>query len=488
MRGLDMDIKNFQNYVISEDIVKALHGLEYDIPTEVQARVIPAALEKKDLIVKARTGSGKTAAYAIPICELIEWLENKPQALILTPTRELAVQVKEDFVNIGRFKRIKASAIYGRHQFSIEKAELKQKTHVVVGTPGRVMDHIKKGTLPLNKINCLVIDEADRMLDMGFIEQVEAIMKELPKERMTMLFSATMSDEVKSISSNYMRDPINIDVSESSIMTADINHFLYFSNEEDKFELLTDVTIIEKPDSCIIFCSTKDRVDMVCDRLEDLGYPCIKIHGGMEQDDRLSAMMRFRRGEYRYLIATDVAARGIDIENISLVINYDIPLDEENYVHRTGRTGRAGQKGKGISFVTPTQTRYLHDIEELIGFKIQEITKPTKEEVSIQKPTFDKQMNSAPQIKKMKSDQLNKDIMKLRFNGGKKKKLRATNFVGVISNLEGVKAEDIGIITIQETLTYIEILNGKGPLVLEAMKNTMVCGKQLKVTKAVDKI
>ncbi len=384
-----MDIKDFHNYTISEDIVKALNGLEYDIPTEVQAKVIPAALEKNDLIVKARTGSGKTAAYAIPICELVEWLENKPQALILTPTRELAVQVKEDFTNIGRFKRIKAAAIYGRHQFSIEKAELKQKTHVVVGTPGRVMDHIEKGTLSLNKISCLVIDEADRMLDMGFIEQVEAIIKELPEERMTMLFSATMSDEVKSIASNYMRDPINIDVSEASIMTADINHFLYIANEEDKFGLLTDVMIIEKPDSCIIFCSTKDRVDMVCDRLNDLGYPCNKMHGGMEQADRLSAMMRFKRGEYRYLIATDVAARGIDIENISLVINYDIPLDEENYVHRTGRTGRAGQKGKAISFVVPIQTRYLLDIEELIGFKIQEITKPAKEEVARLKPAFD---------------------------------------------------------------------------------------------------
>lgn len=482
-----MDNGSFHNYTISKDIVKALNGLEYDIPTEVQAKVIPAALEKNDLIVKAQTGSGKTAAYAIPICELIEWLENKPQALILTPTRELAVQVKEDFTNIGRFKRIKAAALYGGHPFSMEKAELKQKTHVVVGTPGRVMDHIEKGTLPLSKISCFVIDEADRMLDMGFIEQVEAIMKELPEERMTMLFSATMSDEVKSLASNYMRDPVNIDVSETGIVTADINHFLYVTSEEEKFELLTDVTIIEKPDSCIIFCSTKDRVDMVCDRLNDLGYPCNKIHGGMEQADRLSAMKRFKRGEYRYLVATDVAARGIDIENISLVINYDIPLDEENYVHRTGRTGRAGQQGKAISFVAPTQTRYLHDIEELIGFKIQEITKPTKEEVSIQKLSFDKKMNMAPQIKKMKSDQLNKEIMKLRFNGGKKKKLRETNFVGVISNLDGVEAEDIGIITIQDTLTYIEILNGKGPLVLEAMKNTMICGKLLKVTKAVDK-
>ncbi len=483
-----MDIRSFRKFIISEDIVKALNGLEYDIPTEVQDKVIPSALEKNDLIVKARTGSGKTAAYAIPICELIEWLENKPQALILTPTRELAVQVKEDFFNIGRFKRVKAAAIYGRHQFSIEKAELKQKTHVVVGTPGRVMDHIRKGTLTLSKINCLVIDEADRMLDMGFICQVEAIMKELPKERMTMLFSATMPDEVKSISSNYMKNPISIDVSGASIMTADIDHSLYITNEEDKLELLTDVTIIEKPDSCIIFCSTKDLVDIVCDRLYDLGYPCNKIHGGMEQDDRLSAMMRFKRGEYRYLIATDVAARGIDIENISLVINYDLPLDKENYVHRTGRTGRAGQKGKAISFVTPTQTRYLHDIEELIGFKIQEITKPTMEEVSIQKPSFDEKMNTAPHIKRMKNDQLNKDITKLRFSGGKKKKLRATNFVGVISNLEGVKAEDIGIITILDTLTYVEIQNGKGLLVLEAMKNTMISGKLLKVTKVVDKI
>ncbi|WP_313583563.1 DEAD/DEAH box helicase [Lacrimispora sp.] len=483
-----MDVRKFHSYIIGEDIVKALNGMEYDIPTEVQARVIPAALEKNDLIVKAQTGSGKTAAYVIPICEFIEWLENKPQALILTPTRELAVQVKEDFTNIGRFKRIKAAAIYGGHQFSIEKADLKQKTHVVVGTPGRVMDHIKKGTLPLNKINCLVIDEADRMLDMGFIEQVEEIMKELPRERMAMLFSATISDEVKNLSSNYMRDPINIDVSEAGVVTADINHVLYITDEEEKFDLLTDVMMIENPDSCIIFCSTKDRVDMICERLNDLGYPCNKMHGGMDQDDRLSAIKRFKRGEYRYLIATDVAARGIDIENISLVINYDIPLEEENYVHRTGRTGRAGRKGKAILFVVPTQTRYLHDIEDLIGFRIQEKTKPSKEEVANQKSSFDDKINTAPKIKKMKSDQLNKDIMKLRFSGGKKKKLRATNFVGVISNLDGVNAEDIGIITIQDTLTYIEILNGKGPLVLEAMKNTMICGKQLKVTKAVDKI
>lgn len=482
-----MDKRSFNDYKLSEEIANALDGLEYDIPTEVQTRVIPLALEKKDLIVKAQTGSGKTAAYGIPICELIDWMENKPQALILTPTRELAVQVKEDITNIGRFKRIKAAAIYGRHPFAIQKTELKQKTHVVVGTPGRVMDHIEKGTLALSQISYLVIDEADKMLNMGFIDQVVDIIKELPNDRVTMLFSATMPEAVKNLSLNYMKEPINIDINEEGITTAEIDHSLYKAFEGDKFELLTDVTVVENPDSCIIFCRTKDRVDMVCDRLVTMGYPCDKIHGGMEQDDRLAAMKHFKRGDFRYLVATDVAARGIDVENITLVINYDIPMEKESYVHRTGRTGRAGLKGKAITFVAPSEKRYLHDIEELIGFEIPEITKPYKEVVAEHQSAFDDKINAKPQRKKMKSDQLNQNIMKLRFSGGKKKKLRATNFVGVISNIEGVTAEDIGIITLQDTLTFVEILNGKGPLVLEAMKETTICGKQLKVSKATEK-
>lgn len=197
--------ESFKDYQLSNEIVKALDSLEYEKPTAVQSKVIPLALEKKDLVVKSQTGSGKTASYGIPICELVDWKENKPQALILTPTRELAVQVKEDFINIGRFKRIKATAIYGKQPFAIQKTELKQKTHVVVGTPGRVFDHIEKGTLSLDKINYLVIDEADEMLNMGFIEQVEAIIKELPRKRVTMLFSATLPEEIKKLSLNYMK-------------------------------------------------------------------------------------------------------------------------------------------------------------------------------------------------------------------------------------------------------------------------------------------
>lgn len=481
-----MNIKSFNDFNISEELKRALNGLEYYTPTMVQVQVIPNGLDKKDLFVKAQTGSGKTAAYAIPICELIEWLENKPQALVLTPTRELAVQVKEDFINIGRFKRVKAAVVYGRHAFSIEKTELKQKNHVIVGTPGRIMDHIKRGTLDLSKLQYVVLDEADRMLDMGFIEQVEFIMKALPKNIVTMMFSATMDDRVKAIASSYMKDIVYIDVSEENLSSSDIDHNVYFTNEEEKFNLLLDVSILENPESCMIFCRTKERVDLVYDRLTQMGFRCGKIHGGMEQDHRLESMKKFRRGEISYLVATDVAARGIDVENISLVVNYEIPFDQAVYVHRTGRTGRAGRTGKAITFVTEGERRYLKEIEDYIGVKMNEISKPSEDEISHLRYAFENKLRETPEIKKLKSDLLNKDIMKLKFYGGKNKKLRATNFVGVISNIEGVTAEDIGIITIQDTLTYIEILNGKGPLVFDTMQETKTGGKLLKVMKVKD--
>jgi superfamily II DNA/RNA helicase len=217
-----------------------------------------------------------------------------------------------------------------------------------------------------------------------------------------------------------------------------------------------------------------------------MGYRCDKIHGGMEQDDRLNSMKKFKRGEFNYLVATDVAARGIDVENISLVINYEIPFDQAVYIHRTGRTGRAGRAGRAITFVTGGEIRYLKEIEEFLGFDMNKMVKPSIEEVSLLKPAFEEKLKESPELKKLKSDQLNTDITKLKFYGGKKKKLRATNFVGVISNIEGVKAEDIGIITIQDTLTYIEILNGKGPLVFTTMQNTKIGGKLLKVIKTND--
>jgi ATP-dependent RNA helicase DeaD len=479
-----MSTESFKDYELSDDIIKALTELEYNNPTEVQRKVIPLALDKQDLVVKSQTGSGKTASFGVPICELVDWKENKPQALILTPTRELAVQVKEDITNIGRFKRIKATAVYGRQPIAIQKTELKQKTHVVVGTPGRVTDHIDRGTLVLDKIDYLVIDEADEMLNMGFIEQVEAIIKELPENRVTMLFSATLPEAVKNLSRKYMKAPTDIEIKAKGLTTERIDHLLYEVPEGDKFTKLTDVTVVDNPDSCIIFCRTKDRVDTVSDQLKQKGYSCDRIHGGMEQDDRLVVMNRFRKGEFRYLVATDVAARGIDIDNITHVINYDLPLEKESYVHRTGRTGRAGKKGKALTFVTPYENRFLREIEDYIGFTIPKVSPPSKEEVNRSRSAFQEKMKMNPEVKKSKSEQLNKQIMKLYFNGGKKKKIRAVDFVGTIAKIDGVAADDIGIITIMDTSTYVEILNGKGPLVLKTMKDTKVKGKLLKVFEA----
>ncbi|UQZ75305.1 RNA helicase [Niallia circulans] len=479
-----MSEKGFHAFNLSNQIVKALDSLEYKNPTEVQNKVIPLVLEKIDLVVKSQTGSGKTASYGIPICELVEWEENKPQALILTPTRELAVQVKDDFIDIGRLKRIKATAVYGKQPFAIQKTELKQKTHVVVGTPGRVLDHIERGTLTLEKVNYLVIDEADEMLNMGFIEQVEAIIKALSKKRVTMLFSATLPEAVKELSQRYMKTPIDIEIKANGLTTDKIDHTLIKVDEKEKFSLLQAVTIVQNPDSCIIFCRTKDRVDMLSDQLTDLGYNCDQIHGGMVQEDRLDVMNDFKRGEFRYLIATDVAARGIDIDNITHVINYDIPLEKESYVHRTGRTGRAGKKGRAITFMTPFEEKFLQEIEEYIGFKIPIMAVPTEEEIADKRSDFEVKKNIEPSIKKAKNEKLNKHIMKLYFNGGKKKKLRAVDFVGTIAKIDGISAEDIGIITIMDTFSYVEILNDKGRIVLEKMKNTPIKGKSLKVYEA----
>ncbi|MBU5348711.1 DEAD/DEAH box helicase [Paenibacillus lautus] len=476
-----MSEKQFTDYPLSEEIVRALHSLGYKTPTEVQTKVIPVVLKKKDLVVKSQTGSGKTAAYGIPLCELVDWNENKPQALILAPTRELALQVNEDITNIGRFKRIKATPLFGKHPFHIQKAELKQRTHIVVGTPGRVLDHIERGTLSLERMAYLVIDEADEMLNMGFIEQVQSIIQALPRDRVTLLFSATFPEDVAKLARKYMDNPAQIEIEASGITTATIEHALIQVKEADKLALLQDLLIVESPDSCIVFCRTQEHVDNLFRSLANLGYPCDRIHGGMEQEERFEVMNAFRRGQFRYLIATDVAARGIDISNITHVINYDIPLEKESYVHRTGRTGRAGKTGKAITLVTPKDLKRLAEIEMYIGFAIPKIKAPSEQEVDRHREDFEQKLKFKPEPKKDKREQLNKQIMKLNFNGGKKKKLRAVDFVGTIAKLDGVTADDIGIITILDFVTDVEILNGKGPLVLEMMQNTTVKGKLLKV-------
>jgi ATP-dependent RNA helicase DeaD len=475
---------NFNDYPLSSELLKAIGLLDFTSPTQVQAQVIPAVLKQRDIIVRSQTGSGKTAAYAIPICELIDWEENKPQALVIAPTRELAIQVKEDIFNIGRFKRLKVSAIYGKAPLMIQIKELKQKTHVVVGTPGRIIDHLERGTFDTSQIKYLVIDEADKMLNMGFIEQIETIITGLPKERVTIVLSATMPKDIILLCEKYMKGPIRVEIEEPDSASHRISQVRYTIDRNDKPNLLRDITIVENPDSCIIFCNTKQTVDQVYQGLQKLKYTCEKIHGGMEQRERLRAMNDFKQGSFRYLVATDVAARGIDIEDISLVINYDLPLECESYIHRIGRTGRKNRPGKAITFVTPYEDKFLAAIHQYIGQEIPLQERPEPETVHHSKPEFEEKTKAAPEMKAAKGAQLSKEIMKIHINAGKKTKMRPVDIVGTLCNINGMTAADIGIINVRDISTFVEILNNKGELVLRELQKTPIKGRLRKVSKA----
>ncbi|CEH32857.1 DEAD/DEAH box helicase [Romboutsia lituseburensis] len=475
---------NFKDYKLSNEILKSLDMLNYKSPTKVQQEVIPVALQNKDILVKSQTGSGKTATFAIPLCELVDWEENKPQALILTPTRELAIQVKEDVFNIGRFKRIKVPALYGKSSFELQAKELKQKTHIVVGTPGRTIDHIKEGNFVTDNIKYLVLDEADEMLSMGFLEQVEEIISALPVERVTMLFSATMPEDIYELSQKYMKDHVTIEIKAKTLTVDRIQQDGYRVEETGKLNLLKDVTTVENPDSCVIFCNTQAKVESLYNELTKLKYPCDKIHGGMEQDERIKVMNSFKKGYFRYLIATDVAARGIDIDNITHVINYDVPVLRENYVHRIGRTGRAGKEGRAITFVMRSDERRIFEIHSYTGKELTMKMKPSKRLVMSLKPEFDKKLEQRQKVKEDKGANLSQEIMKLHINAGKKTKMRPVDIVGTLCSIEGMTAQDIGVISVLDVSTYVEVLNNKGEMVLKALQTKHIKGRPRKVTKA----
>lgn len=475
---------SFDDYGLSQDILKSIKKLGYETPTRVQGEVIPLALKNKDVIVQSQTGSGKTASYGIPVCENIDIDTREPQVLILTPTRELCVQVKDDINNIGMFKRIRCVAVFGKQPFSVQKRELNQRVHIIAGTPGRVIDHMKRGNMEVGGIKYLIIDEADKMLNMGFIDQVESIINALPKDRITMLFSATMPEEIQNLCSKYMINPIRIEIGPENIASEIIEQGWYGIENSRKFDLLHKIIYIRNPDSCIIFCRTKENVEKIYMLMKDKGYSCNLLHGGMLQNDRLDVMQRFKRGEFKFLVATDVAARGIDIESLSHIINYDVPVEKESYVHRIGRTGRAGSSGEAITFVSPEEHRYLQEIQNYIGYEIPKMEIPSDDEVNKAKINFNKKKYIRPKAKVDKGTQLKNEITKIYINAGKKKKIRAGDIVGAIAGIDGIKAEDIGIIDIQDNFSYIDILNKKGELVLETLQHITIKGKAVRAQKA----
>jgi superfamily II DNA/RNA helicase len=477
------DIK-FNDYNLSEDIIKAIKLLGYENPTKVQREVIPFGLKGNNLVVKSQTGSGKTAAFGIPLCEKIEIEVKEPQALILTPTRELCVQIKEDITNIGRFKKVRCAAVFGKQPVDVQVRELRQRVHVVAGTPGRTKDLIDRGYLNIERVKYLIIDEADKMLNMGFIDQVEDVIKLVPKNRITMLFSATMPEEIERLYKNYMKDAVNIEIEPENITTDNIEQVLLEVSEYEKPDILSRIIYTESPDSCIIFCSTKENVDKVYGKLRDREIEAERLHGGMLQNDRLKIMQSFKRGEFRFLVATDVAARGIDIESLSHIINYDVPVEKESYVHRIGRTGRAGKTGKAITFSSEVDKRYLREIENYIGYEIPKGNVPSREESGLAKQLFNEKNKAKPKIKADKGERLSKEITKIYIGAGKKKKVRAGDIVGAITSIDEVSADDIGIIDVQENHSYVDILGGKGKLVLEGLRDKTIKGKTVKIEKA----
>ncbi|MPW24475.1 DEAD/DEAH box helicase [Alkalibaculum sp. M08DMB] len=468
---------NFKDLGISNDILKALEKLEYFVPLEVQKQVIPFILKNKDLIVKSQTGSGKTAAFAIPLCEKIEIEHKKPQALILAPTRELALQIKEDVSHIGRFKKVRATALYGRHPIDMQKRDLKQRVHVIVGTPGRTMDHIERGNLDINEIKYLIIDEADEMLNMGFIDQVEGIIKKLPDDRVTLLFSATMPERIEEICNAYMINSKRIEVKANIDTTQKIQQIYYSVEEDDKFSTVMKIITRDKPGSCIMFCNTRDKTEYLSKLMNEKRFSCATLHGGMTQRERIQTIHGFKRGEIHFLIATDVAARGIHVEDITHVINYEVPLERENYVHRIGRTGRVSSKGIAITLVSHREQRRLDEIESYLEFEI-----PRGDLSDLGDDLFeDKKMpkeRTRLKLKISKTSEINREITRIRINAGKKKKLRPSDVMGALTNIEGISADNIGIIDIQETCTYVEIFGGQGKKVLKDLKETTIKGRK----------
>ncbi|MDB1942260.1 DEAD/DEAH box helicase [Clostridium tertium] len=479
-----MKIDKFENMNLSEEILKALKNLGFEKPSEVQQEVIPYILDKKDLVVKSQTGSGKTASFGIPLCELVNVEENKVKALILVPTRELAIQVKEDISNIGRLKKVRCAAIFGKQPFNEQIRELKQRVHIVCGTPGRVIDHIERGNLDINDIDFVIIDEADKMLNMGFIDQITDVLDKLPQSKNTALFSATIPKEIEGLYSNYMNNPTVLNI-RSKVFNRDKISEKYFNvDREEKFKYLLKSLYAFTDESAIIFCNTKDSVRNLSSLLKKEKISVKELHGDMDQKDRLATMENFKNKEFKVLVATDVAARGIHINHITNVFNYEVPIEKESYVHRIGRSGRGDKKGLAISLVSKGERRFLNEIEEYINYSIEEANLPEYEEIiEGRKRFFESQKNDYNNKTNVKKN-IHNEVTKIHITAGKKKKIRNIDIVGAFSNLEELTGEDIGIIDVQDGHSFVDILNGKGNLILKRYKEIRLKGKVAKLSKA----
>ncbi len=509
----------FKELNLSPETLRAVEDMGFEEMSKIQNDAIPKLLDGKDIIGQSQTGTGKTAAFSIPFIENCDLKDRSIQAMVLCPTRELSMQVAEEIKKLGKYKKgLRVEAIYGGESINRQIKQLKKGVHIVVGTPGRIIDHTKRKTIDFSNIKTIVLDEADEMFDMGFRGDMDFILKGLNKDRQTVFFSATMDKEILKFAKKYQKDAEIIRVKKSQVTVSKIEQTYYNIKQGNKEEILSRVIDFYEPKLTIVFCNTKKQVDRLVDNLLDRGYLADGLHGDLRQNQRDKVMARFRNGSTKVLVATDVAARGIDIDDIDIVVNYDMPEDEEYYVHRIGRTGRAGREGRAFNFVSRRDNYRLKNIERYIKGKIEKADYPTMEDVRKKRIDLtlseigDKMENSDLKFyKKVINKNVNEEdllnfsaaILKLYLEDSKKEEKVESNKItrmylnlgrkmgikpnhilaGIMENMD-IESSLVEKIDIYDTFSFFEIPESKADAAIRKMSGSKIKGRPIKVERA----
>lgn len=519
----------FNEMKFNDRILKAVEELGYEEATPIQTAAIPVAIEGKDIIGQAQTGTGKTAAFSIPILNNIDRSNKSLQAVVLCPTRELALQVSVEIRKLSKYiSSIKLVPVYGGQDIVKQIKSLKKGVQIIVGTPGRVMDHMRRKTVKFNKVNMVVLDEADEMLDMGFRDDIETILSEINEDRQTLLFSATMPKPILELTKKYQKDAVNIKIAKKELTVENIEQYYFEVRKNNKDDVLSRILDMYNPELSIVFCNTKKKVEELANELQGRGYFAEGLHGDLKQQQRDRVMGNFRSGKTEILVATDVAARGIDVKGVDLVINYDLPQDEEYYVHRIGRTGRAGKDGLALSFVCGREIYKLKEIQRYCHTKIRLRPVPTLDDVTNTRvdSIFDRLIElirdedltrvseiieskinasdltsldvAAAFLKLHLSSKENREeeedgielsenesgMVRLFINIGKKDKIKPGDILGAIAGETGISGKLVGEIKMYDKYTFVEVPAESGKDVLFAMKNAKIRGKKINIEPA----
>jgi ATP-dependent RNA helicase DeaD len=523
-----MDSLLFEEMDLSLKIKRAINDLGFEEATPIQSLVIPPILEGKDVIGQAQTGTGKTASFGIPVLEMVDPNDDSFQAVILCPTRELAIQVAEELKKLSKYEKTKVIPIYGGQPIERQIKALKKGVQIIIGTPGRVMDHMYRRTLSLGKVKIIILDEADEMLDMGFREDIEFVLGKMPSERQMLLFSATMSKAILKLTKKYQKDPTFLKVAHQELTVPQIEQVYFEVREKNKLDLLSRLIDLHELQLSLVFCNTKRKVDKLVNHLQTRGYLAGGLHGDMSQNQRDRVMAKFRKGQIEVLVATDVAARGIDVDDVEAVFNYDVPNDDEYYVHRIGRTGRAGKTGQAFTFVAGKEIYKLRDIQRYTKVRIKQLQIPSLQEVEklknhrflenlkhmINNEYLDSEIKMveklmeedysslevAAALMKMSLDKKNSyesksssvfgdtgaQPGKVRFfvNLGRKDNVKAKDIVKVIHEVSGLSSNSIGRIDVLDKFSFLELPLEYAWEISEALEGTRIKGKRVNLEPA----